>query len=104
MGIHEPAPSVVVADLVEKFREQADDYRSGQYNETQTRREFIDPLFEALGWDVTNRAGYAESYKDVVHEDAVRVGRTGRKPETPKPEIAAPPLAQLSRSPILVRL
>jgi predicted type IV restriction endonuclease len=31
-----------------------DSYKRGACgNETQVRREFIDPLFEALGWDVT---------------------------------------------------
>jgi hypothetical protein len=25
----------------------------------------------ALGWDLDNRAGYAEAYKDVIHEDAI---------------------------------
>jgi len=38
------------------------------------RREFIDPYFETLGWDITNKAGYAEAYKDVIHEDAIKVG------------------------------
>jgi predicted type IV restriction endonuclease len=28
-------------------------YKRGTFNnETQVRREFIDPMFEALGWDV----------------------------------------------------
>jgi len=28
------------------------------------RAEFIDPFFEALGWDMRNVQGYAEQYKD----------------------------------------
>jgi hypothetical protein len=35
------------------------------------RREFIDPFFEALGGDMSNKHGHAEQYKDVVHEDAM---------------------------------
>jgi hypothetical protein len=31
---------------------------SQRYNETQLRREFIDPFFEQLGWDVTNKLSY----------------------------------------------
>ena len=62
-----------VLDLVEQFRFNIDSYRSGSFGETQTRIQFIDPLFEALGWDVRNKNGYAEAYKDVVHEAAVRV-------------------------------
>ena len=46
--------------LVERFERNIDQYKSPGYNETQLRREFLDPSFEALGWDVNNRAGYAE--------------------------------------------
>jgi predicted type IV restriction endonuclease len=62
-------PPNSVLELVERFEHNREAYRSGHYNETQVRREFIDPFFEALGWDVANRQGYAEAYKDVVHED-----------------------------------
>lgn len=57
-----------VIDLVEHFRRNADDLRASRYNETELRREFLDPFFEALGWDVNNGLRYAETYKDVVHE------------------------------------
>jgi len=56
-------------------------YHSQQYNETQLRREFIDPFFEELGWDVTNKAGYAQAYKDVIHEDAIKVGGATKAPD-----------------------
>jgi len=36
--------------LVERFRENHDIYSSGAYKETQARHEFIDPFFNALGW------------------------------------------------------
>src|SRR5437867_3593820 len=58
-----------IADLVARFEQQLDAYKAGHYNETQLRREFLDPLARALGWDMDNTAGYAEAYKDVVHED-----------------------------------
>lgn len=58
-----PAPPIIFG-LVARFSANLDSYKRGQYNETQVRREFIDPFFEALGWDVTNRQGYAEAYKD----------------------------------------
>ena len=68
-----PAPQII-RDLVERFERNFAAYKSGSYNETQVRREFIDPFFEALGWDINNVQGYAEAYKDVIHEDAVKVG------------------------------
>ena len=75
-----PAPPRLI-ELVARFREQLEDYKRGQYNETQLRRDFLDPLFTLLGWDVDNRAGYAESFREVVHEDAVKVGGTTKAPD-----------------------
>lgn len=70
-----------ICDLVDRFERNREAYRSSSYNETQLRREFLDPFFEALGWDVNNRNGYAEAYKDVIHEDAVKVGGATKAPD-----------------------
>jgi hypothetical protein len=72
---------VEVLRLVERFEREATAYRSASYNETQVRREFIDPLFKALGWDIDNEAGSAPAYKDVVHEDAIKVGGLTKAPD-----------------------
>jgi len=58
-------------ELIQRFDYNLTSYRSGEYNETQLRREFLDPFFAALGWDMDNKRGYAEAYKDVIHEDAI---------------------------------
>src|SRR5512136_465873 len=70
-----------ISNLVERFERNIEAYRSPAYNETQLRIEFIDPLFEALGWDVTNKAGYAEQYKDVIHEDAIKIAGATKAPD-----------------------
>jgi Eco57I restriction-modification methylase/restriction endonuclease TaqI-like protein len=70
-----------ILDLVARFEQQLDAYKSGQYNETQLRREFLDPFVKSLGWDVDNEKGHAEAYKDVVHEDAIRVGDSNKAPD-----------------------
>jgi Eco57I restriction-modification methylase/TaqI-like C-terminal specificity domain len=70
-----------VTELVERFERNLDRYKNGAYNETQVRREFLDPFFEALGWDVQNEGGYAEQYKDVVHEDIVKIGVSTKAPD-----------------------
>ncbi|KXS31654.1 MAG: type IIS restriction enzyme [Candidatus Gallionella acididurans] len=75
-----PAPDEVIK-LIENFECNIDTYRSGSFNETQARRDFIDPLFEALGWDMDNRSGYAEAYRDVIHEDAIKIGGTVKAPD-----------------------
>ena len=70
-----------IATLVENFERQLPDYHRGSYNETQTRRDFIDPFFQALGWDIDNRSGAAEAYREVIHEDKVRVGQATKAPD-----------------------
>jgi len=70
-----------VATLVERFDRNIADYKAPAYNETQARREFIDPFFKALGWDIDNERGYAEAYKDVIHEDAIKVGGATKAPD-----------------------
>ena len=69
-----------IKELIETFKNNLESYKKGNYNETQVRREFIDPFFEELGWDVANRQGYAEAYKDVIHEDAIKVGGVTKAP------------------------
>jgi hypothetical protein len=73
--------SPTIAELVERFEDNLEAYRSGRYNETQLRREFLDPFFETLGWDVSNRQGHAEAYKDVIHEDAIKIGGATKAPD-----------------------
>jgi len=70
-----------VLQLTRRFTEHYDSYRHPSYNETQLRREFVDPFFKALGWDVDNEQGYAEAYKDVVHEDAIKDGGATKAPD-----------------------
>jgi len=70
-----------ILKLVDRFDRNIDAYRSGRYNETQVREEFINPFFLALGWDIYNADGCAEAYKDVIHEDAIRIGSATRAPD-----------------------
>jgi len=70
-----------VLELIERFDRNRESYMSGAYNETQLRNEFLNSLFETLGWDMLNRAGYAEAYKDVIHEDAIKVGGFTKAPD-----------------------
>lgn len=74
------APKEIVA-LVERFTSNIEQYTSTKYNEAQTRKEFIDPFFRSLGWDVANGNGYAEAYKDVIHEDALKVEGRSKAPD-----------------------
>ncbi len=68
-----PAPEKIL-QLVERFDANSVEYKQGKYNETQTRREFIDPFFKALGWDIDNESGQSELSKDVIHAECISVG------------------------------
>ena len=74
------APDIIL-QLVHRFEQNRDSYRSGRYNETQLRREFLDPFLKALGWDIDNEQGYAEAYKDVIHEDSLEVEGAAKAPD-----------------------
>ena len=56
-----PAPEIV-HQLVAKFTENRDAYRSSKYNEAQLRQEFLDVFFEALGWDIYNKNCYSPEF------------------------------------------
>ena len=70
-----------IGELVERFGEQIESYKRSEYNETSTRRDFIDPFFKALGWDVDNQGASAESYREVIHEDKIKIGSSTRSPD-----------------------
>jgi type I restriction-modification system DNA methylase subunit len=71
----------IIAGLVARFAEQIDTYKHSDYNETQTRRDFIDPFFKALGWDIDNQNGYAEAYREVIHEDKIKISGATKAPD-----------------------
>ncbi|MGZ5447912.1 MAG: Eco57I restriction-modification methylase domain-containing protein [Thermoanaerobaculia bacterium] len=75
--------AVQIGELVRRFRDSEDLFSSVQsgYNEESTRNEFIGPFFEAFGWDVTNKTGAAEQYKDCVHEEGIKVGGQTKAPD-----------------------
>lgn len=74
-------PQSCFLDLVERFERNREAYKSGNYNETQVRREFLDPFLKALGWDIDNEQGYAEDYQDVIHADAIKTTDGTKAPD-----------------------
>ncbi|MDD5143643.1 N-6 DNA methylase [Methanoregula sp.] len=67
-----------IQPLVEKYTYHREAYIRGQekYNESQLRQDFTDPFFHALGWDVNNNKGHSEAYREVLHEEPVRIRGT----------------------------
>ncbi len=63
-----------VQELVDKFHAHRETYLAPTYNESQVRLDFIDPLFEALGWDVRNVAGLNAFDREVLVESGIVIG------------------------------
>ncbi len=69
MGASPPKP---VGDLVERFSRDRKAFQSPDYKEEQLRAEFLNPFFESLGWEVSNKAGLTEVFKPVIHEESIK--------------------------------
>jgi hypothetical protein len=74
-------PPDKVLSLVEVFERNADEYLSAHFNEAMLRQQFVNPLFKCLGWDMDNEQGYAEAYKDVIHEAVIKIGGATKAPD-----------------------
>jgi type I restriction-modification system DNA methylase subunit len=70
-----------IKELIAKFEVQKEYFKTLEYNETQTRKDFIDPFFRALGWDIDNKKGKLESYRDVKLEDKIKVSGRTKSPD-----------------------
>lgn len=60
-----------IKKLVEKYLEVRSTGQLSDYNEAQTRNEFIEPMFEYLGWDMRN----LRNNREVITEESVSSGR-----------------------------
>ncbi|MBU0980956.1 MAG: N-6 DNA methylase [Nanoarchaeota archaeon] len=60
-----------VKKLVDKYNRILESGSIKRYKEEDTKAEFIEPLFEALGWDVRN----TENDDEVVREEKISKGR-----------------------------
>ena len=63
-----------IRKLVEKYEADRDFYLTDRYNETQVRSDFLDPLFELLGWDIKNKAGRPTNEREVILEEPLKAG------------------------------
>ena len=58
--------------LVQKYERDRDFYRSSSFNETELRNQFLDPLFEALGWDIRNVSCRSTNEREVLLEESLK--------------------------------
>jgi len=71
----------IIENLVTVFKDNIEQYSKSNYKEAQLRKEFVDKFFVALGWDVNNDQGLSEKYKEVINEDAIRIGGKYKAPD-----------------------
>jgi len=70
-----------IGDLVEHFASQIEALKKKQ-KEAETRIMYINPFFDALGWDIDNtKLRLPVSYKDVIHEDELKIGGKTKAPD-----------------------
>lgn len=77
----------LLKNKVEQYEKNYDQYRLQSYNETEVRVDFVNFLFQLLGWDVLNEGGLPQHLREVTHEANVTVEENG-KSKTKKPDYA----------------
>lgn len=73
----------MIDDLVKKYQNDRPHYLTDGYNEAQLRADFLDPLFELLGWDIQNKHAKTTAEREVVVETPLKAsaGATTKKPD-----------------------
>ena len=70
-------------ELIEKYEAQRDTCLKADYNETQLRIDFLDPLFEIFGWDINNKQAKPTNIREVLQEEGLKadVESNTKKPD-----------------------
>ena len=72
-----------IKNLVKKYHSNREAYLKSDYNETQLRTDFLDPLFEILGWDIKNSTGKPTNEREVLVEEGLKADASAN---TKKPD------------------
>lgn len=70
-----------IQELVTKFKNNEEFYTSNSFKEEEAKVEFINPMFEALGWDVHNKQNLGPSFKEVIFEESLAIGKETKAPD-----------------------
>ena len=72
-----------IKQLIKKFSSNYSYYAksSSSYNETQARKDFIDPFFESLNWDLQNKKNLPNYAREVILEDSIESESTHQNPD-----------------------
>lgn len=70
-----------IEELVQMFKTNEHIYTAAEFDEENTKSNFINKFFIALGWDVNNDLHVAPQYRDVVFEDKVVINGKTKAPD-----------------------
>jgi len=70
-----------IARLCQYFAANRQAFFAPGVKEAHVRQSLIDPLFEALGWDVRNAAMVAPQYREVIPEDSLDIEGQQKAPD-----------------------
>ncbi|RAP49673.1 MAG: hypothetical protein BZ138_07420 [Methanosphaera sp. rholeuAM270] len=70
-----------IIELVRDFEENKHEYTNSEvFDEENTKVKFLNPFFEALGWNVRNE-GLSARFREVVFEDTLKIGKHTKAPD-----------------------
>ncbi|MBA3016983.1 MAG: N-6 DNA methylase [Desulfobacteraceae bacterium] len=74
---------MTIQDLVKKYHSKRANYLKATYNESQLRSDFLDPLFELLGWDIKNVSCKPTNEREVLLEEVLKANASvnSKKPD-----------------------
>lgn len=72
-----------IKNLIDKYHTNKANYTDSKYNETLLRSDFLDPLFELLGWDIKNTSGKPTNEREVILEEGLKENKSSN---TKKPD------------------
>lgn len=69
-----------VCELITRFEQHAKDrFLQPVYQEAEARKDFIDPLLKALGWDVDHEVQHNPYEQEVKVERSIQMARSSRR-------------------------
>jgi len=72
-----------IRELIQNFTDNEESYLKADYNETLLRNDFLNPFFQALGWDIHNNEGKPTNQREVILEEGLKanVSSNTKKPD-----------------------
>jgi hypothetical protein len=68
-----------IRELIDRFEAHAAAYMRSTYQEAEARKDFIDPMFKALGWDVDHERQHNPYEQEIKVERGVTVAKAQKR-------------------------